>query len=401
MWFEKFSLILGHNCKCMRRVLSIIVVAITVLCATSVEARRLWRQGQLCWEDFQGTPALSESRSYMGADIELSTLSDSAGASYAIEAEAVMYPERSYAASDVRTDQYLRYFQARFDLLEVMSRRLRKELASGINGIEADRRLAYYRNLYKSEVDKMDRATSYGHNDQALQMWEYDIRRALESIAVPHAATVVPSAWSYGVFAGVGGLFPVSSVSDVFSGGCVFTFGIMGGWNRIRLHGSIGYSTPTIRDRALVNPDYEGLGYMANVKNANFLDIGFGLGYAVVDTKRFTMEPYVGGDWTGFNWTARPMVVNPDGTTTTSGFQQRMSIDDFNFSCGINFEWHFHSVVTSWPILGSMREQYVSSLRFTPYVIRGVYTDAVRRLSGWHIGFMVSYSGLARALGFK
>lgn len=400
--FKIFSLTLGHIWKYMRKVLSLIVLAVTVLYAFEVRSQRLWEQGRLSWDEFCGTPALSESRSYMGADIELSTSPDRAGgASYMIEADAVMYPERSYAAPDVRTDQYLRYFQARFDLLEVMSRRLRKELATGINGIEADRRLVYYRNLYKSEVDKMDRATSYGQNDHALQMWEYDIRHALENIAVPQSATVEPSAWSYGLFAGIGGIFPTSSIADAFSGGCVFTFGLTGGWKRIRLHGSIGYTTPTVRDRALVTPEYEGLGYMANVKNANLLDIGFGLGYAVFDTKHFTVEPYVGGHWTGYNWTARPMVSNPDGTVTTSGLQHRMAIDDFNFSCGINLEWHFHSTVTSWPIFGTMREQYVSSVRFTPYVTRGVYTDALPRHSGWHIGFMISYAGLARALCFK
>lgn len=385
----------------MRRILLGITLIIIALDVCAAEIKRPWNKGALTWDEFIDVPALASSRSYMGADLELATAVSQSGSTYTVEASAVMYPERSYVAPDTRLDKFLRYFQARFDLLEIMSRRLNNELAMGINGIEADRRLTYYRNLYKTEVDKMDRATSYGNNDRALQMWEYDIRRALESIVMPQPVSVVPSAWSYGLFAGVGGVFPCGSLSDAFSGGCMFTFGLTGGWKRIRLHGSIGYATPTINARDLVTPEYIGLGYRANVKNANMLDLGFGVGYAVFDNKRFTIEPYVGGHWTGYNWTARPMVLNPDGSYTTSGLQHRMAIDDFNFACGVNFEWHFHSVVTAWPIFGNMREQYVSSLRLTPYVLRGVYTDAETHYSGWHIGFMLSYSGLARALGFK
>ena len=387
----------------MRNLLYIIIMALWSLSSAlpAPAAERRWAQGELTEADFTDTPALPDSRSYMATDLVLSTTPVAGGEVFNIQCEAVMYPERSYIAPHPSPERTLRYFQARFDLQEVMSRRLKRELAGGISGIEADRRLGYYRNLYATEAEKMDRATAYGADEAALQTWEYDIRRALEQIAAPEPTTVIPSPWSYGLFAGVGGLFPTSSISEAFSGGCVFTFGLTGGWRRIRLHGSISYTTPTIRDTGLVNPEYADLGYRANVNNANLLDIGFGLGYNILDTKRFSIEPYVGGHWTGYNWTARPMVPNDDGSFTTTGLQHRMETDDFNFACGINFEWHFHSAVTTFPLFGSMREQYISSLQVTPYAMRGCYTDAIRHYSGWQIGFRISYSGLARALTLR
>lgn len=378
--------------------LTLIAVATLLLAPQARGAERLWDAGDLSWEDFTDTPALTDTPSYMATDITLVTEPLPGTDVFTVRSRAVMYPERSYAAPDMRTEQTLRYFQARFDLAEIMSRRLRRELAGGISGIEADRRLGYYRNLLDSETDKLDRATTYGADDEALQTWEYDIRRALEETLAPEPATVSKSAWSYGLFAGVGGLFPTASISEAFSGGCVFTFGLTGGWRRLRLEASIGYTTPTIRDTGLVTPEYAGQDYMANVNNANLLDIGFGLGYVILDTKRFSIEPYVGGVWTGYNWTARPMVPNEEGGFTTTGLQHRMQIDDFNFVCGINLEWHFHSAVTSFPLFGTMREHYTSSLRLTPYAVRACYTDAIRHYSGWQIGFRVCYSGLARAL---
>lgn len=380
----------------------LIILICSVLGVLTASAQRPWSIGALTVDEFRGTPALDGSQSYMAQEIQLSTVPVPGSQEvFTQEAEAVMFPDRSYLAPDQRNERGLRYFQARFDLMEVFSRRLRKELASGVSGIEADRRLAYYTGLYKDEAERMDRATTYGQNEEALQNWEYDIRRALEEIPRAEAAQVVPSPWSYGLFVGVGGMFPTSTVSKAFSGGCVFTFGIMGGWKRLRLHGSIGYTTPTVRNRALVTPDYAGQGYLANVKNANLLDLGFGLGYAVLDTKHFSIEPYVGGHWTGYNWTARQMTPNDDGSYTATGLQHKMEMDDFNFSCGINFEWHFHSVVTTFPIFGDKREQYISSLRVTPYLTRGVYTDCTSRYRGWQVGFMISYSGVARALSLR
>lgn len=386
----------------MRTCISLIALIVSTLCAAAAPgAQRVWEQGPLRWAEFQGEPALEGAPANLGADIALTTTGNPAGSQYALEAEAVMHPDRSWASPEERTEQKLRYFQARYDLLEVLTRRLRAELAGGISGIEADRRLAHYRDLYKEEGARLDRETRYGADERALQLAEYDLRRYLEDIETTEAAQLVPSPWSYGLMAGVGGVFPTGSISDAFGGGCSFLFGILGGWKRVHLHGSIAYSISSIHDRELVNPDYADLSYMANVKNANYLGIGFGLGYALLDGKRFSLEPYVGGQWTGYNWTARPMTHLPDGTLSASGLQQRMQVDDFNVTFGINMEWHFHSVVTSFPIFGSMREQYVSSLRLTPYATRAVYTDATRALRGWQIGFTVAYSGVARALGFK
>ena len=390
-----------HSKTMSKILLSLLLLFLPALLAAEPESR-MWEAGTLTWEEFKGVPALPDAPANLAADIVMSTTGDTEG-DFCVMSAAVVYPERSYASPEARTPLMLRYMQARFDLAEIMSRRLQRELAAGINGIEADRRLAYYRNLCRTESDKMAADTRHGTADRALQMWEYDIRRALEETekAVPGSVSLVLSPWSYGLYVGVGGVFPTGSLSDAFSGGCAFTFGLQGGWRRFRLEGLISYSIPTLRDQALVTPGYEGQGYRANVRNANYLGIGFGAGYAVYDSKRITIAPYVGGMWTGYNWTARPMAPDADGNLSVTGLQQRMEIDDFNVAFGVNIEWHFHSAVTSFPLFGNMREHYVSSLRLTPYAVRGVYTDAVRHYSGWQIGFMVSYSGVARALGIR
>lgn len=384
----------------MRKIIFLIAALAVALGMKADEDFRLWESGALRWDEFRGEPALENSPAYLGTDIVMLTREGEDG-TFSMAADAVLYPGRSYAPAQARTDRQLRYMQARFDLAEIMSRRLQAELGAGVSGIEADRRLTYYRNLLRTEADKLASATHYGTDEKQLQLWEYDIRRALEELDSPRSVSMAINPWSYGLYVGIGGIFPTGNIPDVFSPACSFTFGIQGGWRRIRLEGALSYAIPSLRDQTLVESKYDGVGYHANVKNANYLGIGFGAGYAVLDTKRFSIAPYLGGQWTSYSWTSRPMSTGPDGTLAPTGLQQRMQLDDFNLTFGVHFEWHFHSVVTSFPMLGSMREQYISSLCLTPFATRAVYTDASTRYSGWQIGFMVSYSGVARALGIK
>lgn len=212
------------------------------------------------------------------------------------------------------------------------------------------------------------------------------------------SATISP--WSYGLYAGLGGIFPTGSLADSFSGACAFTFGIQGGWHRVRLDASLNYANPTLYKPELVESKYEGQGFHANVKNANYLGVGFGAGYAIFDGKRFSVVPYAGGRWTSYSWTARPMSEDMTGVFIPYGPQQRMKLEDFDVTFGIHLEWHFLSTETEVPLIDSPGEHYVSSLRLTPYATRAVYSQASSGCNGWQIGFTVCYSGLARTLGY-
>lgn len=379
----------------MTRYLSLILC----LCLYSVAGyatTRAWDEGPLVATDFTGTPALQSADSHIATDIILTTEPAGTGV-FVQQARAVMYPERSWLTATA-DERGLRYMQAEYDLAEVMARRLCQELGQGICGIEADRRLTYYRDLLSDELHDLEAQTVGGSEEASLQTWEWEIRRALEKTASSPARTIQRGAWSYGFDIGMGAIFPGSDINDAFSGAAIFSFGLTGGWHGLHLHGTIGYGSPTIRDAALVTPEYADQGFMANVNNANLLAIGFALGYQIPVGKHFSIEPWCGAQWTGYNWTARPMVPDDEGGYITTGMQHRMQVDDFAPAVGMHLEWHFHQAVTNFPIFGAMKEQYVSSLRLTPYAIRAKYTDAIRHYSGWQIGFTISYSGLARAL---
>lgn len=377
-----------------------ILLALAAFLPSRADNVKEWSAGPLVWNDFKDTALLEGSPAFLSSDIVLTTEQTSGGA-FSMQARAVMYPDKSYASEAERTPQRLRYFQAQFDLAEILARRLQQELTSGINGIEADRRLNYYRNLFKTESRRLADDTQSGADDERLQQCEYTLREQLERIGEPGMPEVVPSAFRYGLFAGTGFVATTGELADYFNTAWDFSFGLLFNWRRLGLEASITYASPTLKDQLLTTDKYAGQNYHANVKNANYLAIGVNAGYNVVDGKHFLIRPYIGGMWTSYSWTARPMADDTQGSIVFDGLQQRMTLNDFNLTFGVNFEWHFHSTVTRFPLFGSTREEYISSLRLTPYAIHSSYSKASTPFSGWQIGLTVAYSGVGRALKLK
>lgn len=211
-----------------------------------------------------------------------------------------------------------------------------------------------------------------------------------------------PGDWSVGFHAGVGGLFPVGDVADGFSGAFTFNAGLKAGYRRLAVEGMFFYGSPSIERPNITGiADAAGIPYCNNVNSANLFGAGANVGFAVVDFDRFSITPWIGGVWTSYRWTARPMEENAEGILIQKGEQRNVSIDDFNLAFGVNFEWHFARMETDIALFGSDGQEYRSSLLVTPYVIRGSYSAARPKLDGWHIGVSVAYSGVLRALGLR
>ena len=68
----------------------------------------------------------------------------------------------------------------------------------------------------------------------------------------------------------------------------------------------------------------------------------------------------------------------------------------------VDFDWHFHSVISDkQAFLSGRREQYVSSLRLSPYLMKQKYDKLEGSPSGLQVGFTITYTGIARAIGIK
>lgn len=402
----------GHRQK--KALLALLLLFCGTLCAGAADYDVMqWSERGLKWSDFQGESVLGGTTSYLKADLELTARQKTVKGNTSINlgTEAKMYRSQSFGGdTTLQTKQRLRYHQLQFDLLEVMRRRLQNDLNSGMNGIDADSRLKYYRNLYNEQILAVDDETKNGTDDHKLQEWEYFTRKNLEEIGLPAAPTVEPSDFSYGLFIGIGGLFPTSTIKDYFGGCFTFTAGLTGGYQRLKLKALIEYGQPKFNE-----PNVFGLTEFGHPERytqssvntyASFLGISASLGYSIVDTKRFAVTPHVGMYWGNYGWNVanykwepkedNPSVYEPIATDT-----EKKTLKNFNWMAGIDFDIKIHSYVTNTPFLFGRREQLTSMVRITPYIAHGVYSKTSPDLQGYQIGFTVSYVGIARALKLK
>lgn len=233
------------------------------------------------------------------------------------------------------------------------------------------------------------------------------MRKQLDEFLLPAVPEVKPGKFSYGWYIGTGALIPTGEIADAFGYAWLFNIGLTAGYDRLFLKADISYGQPRLDDMRgeLFGREKE----WAVNRYANQLSGVVALGYRVLDTKRFAITVNVGGGWTNYAWDVADFVVNTDnpGNNPETEFVRnseirRNTIHNFNYMAGLDFDWNFHTVVSDKPFfLSGRREQYTSSLRLSPYFMHQKYSKLSPQRSGYQVGIMLTYSGIARALGLK
>lgn len=392
--------------------MTLVLVSVASMKAQTSEFKK-WSEGILSWDDFNGTAVMSASPSHLA--VALNTVSEEKvekgkKVHYRIVAEALMSPKDSYADSVVRTEQQLRYHQLLFDQLELYRRRLQSELNSGINGVEAERRLAHYRTLYKEQARVIADETASGADDKKLQEWEYYTRKNLEEVGMPIAPEFIPGDWSYGIYLGIGGSFPTQDIKENFGNCATFLAGLTLGYKRAKLKADIAYGQPDFKNPNVfgvttVTPD----GVVRPIQGpmndcATFLSVGTTAGFSLLNSNRVAVTPFAGVHWSGYSWNMANLewTLNEEKNEYVSKVKNTVSakLKDLGWMAGIDFDIKLHRYVTTTPFfLTGKREQFTSSVRITPFVMYANYKDIASQ--GYYLGVSVSYSGIARTLKLK
>jgi hypothetical protein len=318
-----------------------------------------------------------------------------------------MNRNESYADTLVRTERRLRYHQLQFDQLELFRRRLQNDLSTGMNGLEADKRLAHYQNLYKDQIEAIRMDTEDGNNDKKLQEWECFTRKDLEEMGLPDVPEFVPGDWSYGLYLGLGGSFATKYINNYFGDCVTFTAGITASYKRVGLKADVAYGQPSFKNRNVFGTKVttadgvvrDAQGPMNNC--ATLLSVGAAVGFTVFDSDRIAITPYAGVYWSGYSWNMANLdwVYNDEKREYVSKVKNTVSaqINNVSWQAGVDFDIKLHRYVSSTPLLfRGQREQYTSSLRITPFVMYADYKKIATK--GYHLGVAVTYSGIARAL---
>lgn len=216
-----------------------------------------------------------------------------------------------------------------------------------------------------------------------------------EDNELPDSIQWVEAPLSYGFYIGTGPRWTAGRLNQYFSWAWDFTIGAQVAYRRWYIEASVSFASPTLKKPRMTTVGTPDEKFRANVKNANYTVWGFNAGFSVYDSPVFSITPFAGGKWTSYAWTARPLEYDDAGNEVMTSPQRKMKVKDFNVDFGINFDWHFNTVMAG---AGARRQSLTSSLRVTPYAVRGIYSSCQGGFGGWQLGLMIAYSATARKL---
>jgi len=209
--------------------------------------------------------------------------------------------------------------------------------------------------------------------------------------------------WGLGFQVGAGGIFPSGSLSDDFKGCALFTAGINGEYNRLRVKADFAYGQPSFKTP---NPysviDEQGRDLQLNASsNPALVGLGVQVGYTVLRLGKVSLTPMLGLSWNHMTWNLnhikyktddqgeeRPVIDNVTGTSQSS----------VGWMASVDIDIRLHGKVVDHPLSSSGQGHYASSLRISPFVTHVKCSDLVPPVKGCCVGLTVSYAGLFHSI---
>ena len=297
----------------------------------------------------------------------------------------------------MRTDNQLRFFQLKYDLLEFYRRRLQTELNLGVVGIEADNRTRQYMDLYKEQSQKAEEETEHGQNEEKLQEWEFYVTKELIENPAPSIPRISPRRFGYGFYLGTGASWPVGDIEHYWDPAWQIHFGFDLGY--INTHLLCDFSAGMARTRRDIRVQKGNIHdvWLRNGHNS-YTSISLSLGQQLISTKYFALMPYAGCIWSGYS----DQVKIPEG----SNERATLAYANFNWTAGICFDYRFSNTISMVPSFWrGHREIFTASIRTKIFINReqfknfnAIQGDMIR---GCKLGFSISCLGFSRLLQIK
>lgn len=386
----------------MKRFLILLLIALLLPAYTRAEEfadYKFWNEGKLTWDDFQDTLSLKSVPAAFTAFLRIEKTKNRDGNTSTVrnEAQACFDRRHSFADSTMRTDNQLRFFQLKYDLLEFYRRRLQTELNLGVVGIEADNRTRQYMDLYKEQSQKAEEETEHGQNEEKLQEWEFYVTKELIENPAPSIPRISPRRFGYGFYLGTGASWPVGDIEHYWDPAWQIHFGF--DLSYINTHLLCDFSAGMARTRRDIRVQKGNIHdvWLRNGHNS-YTSISLSLGQQLISTKYFALMPYAGCIWSGYS----DQVKIPEG----SNERATLAYANFNWTAGICFDYRFSNTISMVPSFWrGHREIFTASIRTKIFINReqfknfnAIQGDMIR---GCKLGFSISCLGFSRLLQIK
>lgn len=258
---------------------------------------RIWDEKPLTWEEFQPrhTPDDAKFVSDLSCGIQTETKNEKIGNFRfpIVTSSTKMNKISSWYDPDKCTDWTLRYEQTRFNIMEVMRRRMQNSYNNNILEKDLGR---YYDELIQSTMNAFDMESNYGTDTIIVERYEKEYRDELETLKEEPIKAPIFDKSNWGMSFTIGADFEKygSPVSEGLTASEGFTFGFGALYKRfsIDMTLSMGWSGKLQCDDFFYDEQYDYSWVKGtNVRNGN---ITFNGGFKLFDNSYMTVTPMVG-----------------------------------------------------------------------------------------------------------
>ncbi len=191
----------------------------------SQDATKSWNEGKLTWNDFKaksGEPNSTQLSYFLGYEEDDEEYGDTSVTRNLAKAYIDRY--RSWADPNLKTEQYLRYNQVIYDIIEVYRRSLQFKFDHVANSDACEYILRSYSGELNEELQQYKQESNSGANLDIIEKWERKIADSL-SANIYRLPEIRESQFAYYGSLGLSTGFLSGSLSDKISPSFAFSVG--------------------------------------------------------------------------------------------------------------------------------------------------------------------------------
>lgn len=359
----------------MKKLLSIIIILIT--CSNLVSAQennddiRYWKDGKLSIKDFKGEPKtyiISELNYNFGYKTHKLYTKDT---TYVyIKGDSYMYKNSSWINKNYNNNDYLKYNQVIFDLIELQTRKLQDKLYKSNTVIDYKSDLSKHTQILNTNIKDFKIASKEGENKNIIDEWANKVNDELKEYKSNSIPKYTKSNWGYGMHLGFGASYFSNSLGDYFSNSLNLEFGFDLAYKKSNLFLDFTLGGNKV-EKTYINKNI-----WKKDDNLRLSSIDLTYGYNVFNNSKFKISPFIGIKYIDFS----------QGSKDDDDL---VHLDDVNFVIGLNTDFKIKTFVYLIPNFYSQKEITELSIRTRVYIARNkFYSD----LKGYSINFAVCFN---------
>ncbi len=336
----------------------------------------------MTWQDFserESATRISELKYYLGYNTDKQRYGDTIVQRNI--ARCYMIKSLSFINPVYKTEEYLRYNQVIFDIVEIHRRRFQFELdrINSYNEIKV-----IFNHIYTScnnEINKFITESNDGQDLKTIDFWEQKTLlelKYLPDIKIPEIENIN---FGYALYAGFGAGSFTGSLGEHFAPTFNFMFGFDFAYKKSILYLNGTLAVDKVQKEYISDKNW----HKGQRTNVAIIDVSFG--YALIYNQKIKLSPFAGLGITEFT------EANKDDE------ENRLRIVDYNLIFGINTDYKIRTRLILMPnsIFG-VKEKIDLLIRARLFITRAYYYED---LQGYSVNLTIGLCGFGNKIRLK